>query len=42
MAKGLQRVKEGPRTNIVLESLRAILKKVVNRKIPGHDSMRGF
>ena len=42
MGKELQELKEGLEADIHLGSLRASLKKVPNRKTPGHDGIRGF
>ena len=39
MKKGLQRFEEDLEEDIHLESLWAALKKVLNRKTPGQDSM---
>ena len=37
MKKELQSVKESPKTNIHINSLRATLKKISNWKTPGHQ-----
>ena len=42
MEKELQRLEEGPKAKIHLVSLGATLKKVPNRKTPGHDRIHGY
>ena len=42
MEKELQGIEEESKVDILLESLRATLKKVRNRKTPGHNDVRGF
>ena len=42
MKKELTILKENPELDIHLEQQRATLKKVQNRKTPGHNSIHGF
>ena len=42
MKKELQELKEGPKANIHLDSIRATLRKVPNWKTPSHDGIHGF
>ena len=42
MEKDLQELKDGPKAKILLDSLRATIKKIPNSKTSCHDAIHGF
>ena len=42
MTRELEGLVEGPKANIHIELLKKTLKKISNRKTPGHDGTHGF
>ena len=42
MGKELERLEEGPKAKIHIDSVRTTLKEIPNWKTPDHDSIHGF
>ena len=42
MTRELEGIEEGPKVEINIDLLKTTLKKISNRKTPGHDGIHGF